>query len=186
MVRKAHDLAVADQVAVDVRPPLAGSDVHQRVLRLLRGLGVHEPHEVGDAVDVGVHAHRRDVHRVGADAGGGLAADHGQAAELVGVLRDIPAELVAEHPAAVHDGLPLLLREPRRTDELRDDVRIGVGYRVYRIVPAEQVVRGAAGVVVAGALRQYRRYQDVERVGGPLGVQSLRVAARIRSAQVLL
>ncbi len=186
VVRKADDLPVPHQVAVDVVPPLPRGDLHQGVLRRLGILRMDQPHEVGDAVYMGVYAHRRDAHRIRTDAGGGLPAHHRQGHELLRGARDDPSEIVAEDPAASDDGIGLLLRESCGTDELRHDAGIGIRYRVYGIVSAEQVVGRLAGVVVPGALGQNGRYQDMERIRGPLRIQSLRAASRIRSAQVLL
>ena len=186
VVRKADNLPVPHQVTVDVVPPLLRGGLHQGVLRRLGILRMDQPHEVGDAMDMSVDTNRGDTHRIRTDAGGGLPTYHRQGHELLRGARDDPSEIVAEDPAASDDGIGLLLRESCGTDELRHDAGIGIRYRVYGIVSAEQVVRRLAGVVVPGALGQNGRYQDMERIRGPLGVQSLRAASRIRSAQVLL
>ncbi len=152
MVREADDLPVPHQVPVDVVPPLLRGDLHQGELRLLRSLGVHQTHEIGYPVHMGVHAHRRDAHRVGTHTGGGLPPDHRQGCQDIRILRHASAEVVAEDPAAFHDGLCLLVGEPCGTDQFRDLPGIRIGYRVYGIVLMEQVVRRLPGVVVPGAL----------------------------------
>jgi len=185
VIGQAGDLAVPDEVPVDVGPPLLRGDVHEGELGLRGVLGVHQSHEIGDPVDVGVHAHRRYPHGVGADACGGLPAHHRELHHLVGVAGDLAPVLVPEHDAALHYRLRLLLGEPGRPDQLRHFVHVSGGDGIDGIVLAEQVVRCLAGVVVPGALREYRGDEDVERVRGPLGVQALRVPAREASVEVL-
>ena len=185
MIRQAHDLPVPHHVAVDIAPPVLRRDLHESALGGLRILRVDQPHEVGYPVHMGIDAYGRDPHGVRADAGGGLPPDHRERYQLLGAARDLAPVFVAEDPAASDYSVGLLPGESRGTDEPGDDLRIRIRDCIDRIVGMEQIVGSLPRVVVPGALRQDRGYQHMERIRGPLGVQSLRVASRIRSAHVL-
>ncbi len=186
MVRKADHLSMSHQVAVDVVPPVPGGDLHQCVLGPLGVLRVHQSHEVRDPVDVGVDTDRRYAHRVGTHACGGLPPHHGQRYQLLRGLRYLATVLVPEDLATFDDGRPLLLGEAGGTYEFGHDGGVRIGDLLYGIVLTEQVVGCPAGVVVTRTLGEYGCNQDMERVRRPLGVQTLRITSRVRSAQVLL
>jgi len=151
-VRLADDLPVSHKVPVDVRPAVLICHVHESELGLLGGLGVHQAHEVGDPVHVGVHAYRGDVHGIGPDACRGLPPHHRKLHHLIGVGWNDAVVLVPEYPTALHYRLPLLFGESRWADKFGDVVDIRIGDRLDGGIFVEQVVGGLPRVVVLSTL----------------------------------
>ena len=185
-VRSAHDLPVAHQVSVYVRPPFLGSDLHQGEFRLLRGLGFHQSHQVGYPVDVGVHAYSGYAHGIGPYACGGLPSDHRQLEKLLRLVWHRPAIFGPQYVAAIDDGLGLLIGKSCGPHQLRNLPGVRFCNRIDRRESSEKPVRGLPCVIISCPLGQYRRYQYVEGIARPFRAQTFRGPSGVSPDLVLL
>lgn len=186
VVWKTYDLPVPDQIPVDVRPAVFVGHVHQRVLGLLRILGVYQSHEVRYPVDMGVHTYGGYVHGIGSDACRGLPSHHREFHHLLGIGWNDSVIFIPEDLTAFHYRLSFLSGETGWADEFGDIIHISVRNRLYCRIFAEEVVRGLPGVVILGTLGEDGRDEDMEGVAGPLWIKAFRVPARICPSVVIL
>ncbi len=106
-----------DQERVERDPVALGDGATERLFRLFRGAGTHEPEPVRNAVDVGVDRDRRDPVAEDQNAVRRLRPHPREARELGKGTGDVSVEALEDRSSAPGQGAGLRAVEPSRPDQ---------------------------------------------------------------------